>query len=78
MELNQGVPYLSRSAFADFLATTFGYAERSIKNHLNPAYDQNIIGYLLQNECIKAFGNGWLMNENEVISTSLLLKNSSP
>jgi hypothetical protein len=78
MELNQGVPYLSRSAFADFLATTFGYTERTIKNQLNPAYDQNIIGYLLRYECIKAYGNGWLMNENEVISTSLLLKNSSP
>jgi hypothetical protein len=75
MDVAADGPYLSRSAFSDYLAKTFGYSERTIRNHLNPAYDQNIIGYLLRYECIRIFNHGWVLLDDETVSASLLLKN---
>lgn len=75
MEESAEGPYLSRSAFSDYLAKTFGYSERTIRNHLNPAYDQNIIGYLIRYECIRIFNHGWILLDDETVSASLLLKN---
>jgi len=75
MEIATGLPYITRSAFADYFFNTTANTERTIRNQLNPYYEQNIIGYLIRSECIKPHGNGWVMVDSETSSASLLLKN---
>ena len=54
-------PYLTRSALREKLtADNYGTA-RTIKNNLNTAYKENMIGLLLEQKVIKDFNNGWVV-----------------
>lgn len=53
METKENSPYITRSALADYLASSLDYKERTIVNHLNPAYEDKTIGYLIRYECIE-------------------------
>lgn len=71
-EVINGQPYLSRSALKEKLIRD-GNAERTVRNMVNPSYNDKLIGYLLQAEMIRATEHGWVM-VNEVESTALLLR----
>lgn len=71
-EVINGQPYLSRSALKEKLIRD-GNAERTVRNMVNPSYNDKLIGYLIQAEMIRATEHGWVM-VNEVESTALLLR----
>lgn len=57
-----GAPYLTKSALVAFLERQ-EYADRTIKNMVNPSYDKNTIGMLLASESIKPHQNGWIVSD---------------
>lgn len=71
-EVINGQPYLSRSALKEKLIRD-GNAERTVRNMVNPSYNDKLIGYLLQAEMIRATEHGWVM-VNEVETNALLLR----
>jgi hypothetical protein len=73
-EIRDGVPYLSRSALKDKLEDD-GFSYRSIQNMCNPAYQDRMIGALLQSETISTFEHGWKMMNETHASAMLMRKN---
>ena len=70
-ETRDGSPYVSRSALQDFLIKE-GKAERTVRNMLNPSYDDKMIGLLLNGDIITSLEHGWIMT-NEYHKSALLL-----
>lgn len=68
-------PYLSRSALKDKLASD-GNAERTVRNMINPSYNDKLIGALLQSGLIEASEHGWTMIEETQASSMLMRKNA--
>jgi hypothetical protein len=71
-EERDGLPYLSRSALKEKLMMD-GHAERTIRNMVNPSYDEKIIGALIMAEWIEPHEHGWIMI-NEVHASALLMR----
>lgn len=71
-EVRDELPYLSRSALKDKLAQD-GNAERTVRNMINPSYNDKLIGALLQADMIQNTEHGWVM-VNEVNASSMLLR----
>ena len=69
-----GAPYLTRSALKDKLAAD-GNAERTIRNMVNPSYNDKMIGAMLQAGMIEATENGWIMVDEANASALMLRKN---
>jgi hypothetical protein len=59
-EVREGLPYVSRSAVKDKLAED-GYAERTIRNMINPSDHQKFIGSLLLAGTIEVHDKGWIV-----------------
>lgn len=74
-EEREGLPYLSRSALKEKLMMD-GHAERTIRNMVNPSYDEKIIGALIMAEWIEPHEHGWIM-VNEVHASALLMRKRS-
>jgi len=74
-EEREGKPYLSRSALKDKLLSD-GNAERTVRNMVNPSYDDKLIGALLQAELIETYEHGWVMVNDTHASALLMRKNS--
>jgi phage/plasmid primase-like uncharacterized protein/KaiC/GvpD/RAD55 family RecA-like ATPase len=70
-----GKPYLSRSALKDKLLAD-GNAERTVRNMVNPSYDDKLIGALLQAGLIETYEHGWIMTNDTHASALLMRKNS--
>jgi len=68
-------PYLSRSALKDKLAAD-GNAERTVRNMINPSYNDKLIGALLQSGLIEASEHGWTMIDETQASSMLMRKNA--
>jgi hypothetical protein len=68
-------PYLSRSALKDKLASD-GNAERTVRNMINPSYNDKLIGALLQSGLIEASEHGWTMIDETQASSMLMRKNA--
>jgi putative DNA primase/helicase len=68
-------PYLSRSALKDKLATD-GNAERTVRNMINPSYNDKLIGALLQAGMIEPTDHGWIMVDQTQASSMLMRKNA--
>ena len=68
-------PYLSRSALKDKLATD-GNAERTVRNMINPSYNDKLIGALLQAGLIEPTDHGWIMVDQTQASSMLMRKNA--
>ena len=68
-------PYLSRSALKDKL-TADGNAERTVRNMINPSYNDKLIGALLQSGLISATEHGWTMIDETQASSMLMRKNA--
>jgi hypothetical protein len=69
-----GAPYLTRSALKDKLAAD-GNAERTIRNMVNPSYNDKMIGAMLQAGMIEATEHGWIMVDEAQASALMLRKN---
>jgi len=74
-EERNGLPYLSRSALKDKLLSD-GNAERTVRNMVNPSYNDKLIGALLQAGLIETYEHGWVMT-NETHASALLLRKNS-
>jgi hypothetical protein len=73
-EVRDEMPYLSRSALKDKL-TQDGNAERTVRNMINPSYNDKLIGALLQADMIQNTEHGWVMVDEVNASSMLLRKN---
>jgi hypothetical protein len=73
-EVRDDLPYLSRSALKDKL-TQDGNAERTVRNMINPSYNDKLIGALLQADMIQNTEHGWIMVDEVNASSMLLRKN---
>ena len=71
-EVREGLPYISRSALKDKLASD-GRKPRTIENDLSPAYTDKLIGALILSEIISPFEHGWLV-VNEVQSSAMMMR----
>jgi phage/plasmid primase-like uncharacterized protein len=74
-EVRDELPYLSRSALKDKL-TQDGNAERTVRNMINPSYNDKLIGALLQADMIQNTEHGWVMVDEVQASTMMMRKNS--
>ena len=68
------LPHLSRSELVRKLEGD-GLAERTIKNMINPSYDNKLIGSLLLANMIKKEGGGWTIIDNSWASIMMVSKN---
>ena len=73
-EVVDGLPYLSRSALKDKLAQD-GNAERTVRNMINPSYNDKLIGALLQAGMVKNADHGWFMVDEVQVSSMMVRKN---
>lgn len=71
-EVREGLPYISRSALKDKLASD-GRKPRTIENDLSPAYTDKLIGALILSEIISPFEHGWLVVD-EVQSSAMMMR----
>jgi hypothetical protein len=58
-EILNELPYISRSALSDYLASHLDYKESTINKHLKPSTKSGLISDLLIAEYIKQDGHGW-------------------
>ena len=75
-EIREGQPYISRSALRELL-TKDGKSDRTVRNKLNPSYDDGIIAQLINGSIIEPFENGWKVINQTIASAWLMSKNSS-
>ena len=75
MDVVDGCPYLTKSAFKNKLVTDGFGADRTIENHLSSAYSDKTIGMLLNSRIIESYLNGWTVVDNGRRSALLLYKN---
>lgn len=73
-DLNNGVPYLTRSALKDKL-TKDGRRPRTIENDLNPSYTDKLIGALVNGNILEVCEHGWVVKDNVLLSAMLTVKN---
>ncbi len=74
-EVRDDRPYLSRSALKDKLAAD-GNAERTVRNMINPSYNDKLIGALIQSGMIEATEHGWTMVDETQASSMMMRKNA--
>lgn len=72
-EEREGLPYVSRSAVKDKLAED-GYAERTIRNMINPSDHQKFIGSLLLSGTIEVHDKGWIVVDPAQSAAMLMQK----
>ena len=70
-----GLPYVSRSALRDILMK-IGKTERTVRNDLDPSYNDKMIGALMLAEIISKTENGWVIC-NEISASALLMRKNS-
>ena len=75
-ELRDGSPYISRSALRELL-TKDGMADRTVRNKINPSYNDGIIAMLTNGGIIEPFENGWKLINQTMASAWFLRKNGS-
>lgn len=76
-EEREGAPYISRSALKDMLAKD-GVAERTLRNMVNPSYNDKLIGALILGEIIEPFEHGWIVIDEVNSSAMMMAKNVDP
>ncbi len=70
-ETRDNRPYVSKSALKNKLSED-GRSERTIKNDLNPSYNDKLIGFLIVNNYIRAYEHGWVVI-NETQSSAMMI-----
>jgi putative DNA primase/helicase len=71
-----GEPYLTRSALIKKLEDD-GMAERTVKNMINPSYDNRLIGAMIMANVIKKQRDGWAVIDNVWASAMMLNRGSN-
>jgi putative DNA primase/helicase len=71
-----GDPYLTRSALIKKLEDD-GMAERTVKNMINPSYDNRLIGAMIMANVIKKQRDGWAVIDNVWASAMMLNRGSN-
>lgn len=74
-ELKGDYPYVTRSGLRAKLEQD-GHADRTIKNMMNPSYDDRLIGCLLNSNVIEEYEHGWVIVD-PVLSSALILSASA-
>jgi putative DNA primase/helicase len=72
-EVRDGLPYLSRSALKDKLASD-GRKPRTIENDLSAAYSDKLIGSLINSEIISPIEHGWVICDEVQASVMIMRK----
>jgi putative DNA primase/helicase len=75
-EDRNGFPYLSRSAFLEYLINNLGIKESSAKMYARPAANGKPISDLLNSELIVAFEHGWKVIEGTNSAAMMMRKMS--
>jgi phage/plasmid primase-like uncharacterized protein len=71
-EIREGLPYVSRSALKDKLASD-GRKPRTIENDLSAAYPEKLIGALILSEIISPLEHGWMVID-EVQASAMMMR----
>lgn len=74
-EVADGMPYISRSALADYLVEKLEISEASVKQYLKPSVSEKLIGALTLAEIIESKAHGWAVICPEFASTLMVQKN---
>jgi len=74
-EDHDGAPYLSRLALTRKLEAD-GMAERTVKNMLNPSYDNKLIGALMMANMIEKHLDGWIVIDTVWASAMVVARNA--
>ena len=72
MEIQNGLPYLTRSALRDFMINTTGLAARSVENQLRPGRKNGLINLLLEHQIIQDYAAGWVVIDQITVSSMLI------
>lgn len=72
-EERESAPYLSRSAFMNYLIENMGISEASAKVYCKPSQPNRPISELLLAEMIEAHEHGWIVS-NEVQASAMLMR----
>jgi putative DNA primase/helicase len=70
-----GQPYLTRAALAQKLESD-GMAERTVKNMINPSYDNKLIGALILANMIEKHADGWIVIDRVWASAMVVSRNA--
>lgn len=76
-ETREEMPYISRSAMKDFLANSMSYAEKTIRNKLDPSRQDGITLPMLNAGVIEVFEHGWRVIE-PVKSAAMMMQKVCP
>ena len=71
-----GAPYVSKSAFFDYLISNHGLSATAAKNELDPTKTGKLISNLLTSETIKDHQNGWIMVDESCIAAMQISKHN--
>ena len=74
-EIREDKPYISRSGFKEFLTTSMGYKEVTIRNKLDASRKDGIILPMINAEMIEVYEHGWRVVD-EVKSGAMMLSKS--
>lgn len=58
-EMRDGFPYISRESMKNFLSDNMDYAEKTVRNKLDPSRQDGLIMPMLNAGVIEVFGQGW-------------------
>ena len=70
-EVRDKRPYVSKSALRNKLETD-GKSERTVKNDLNPSYNEKLIGFLILNKYITCYEHGWMVSNDTEASAMMV------
>lgn len=74
MEVQDGKPYVTRSAFRDFLMVNLACSEKAAKNKMEASREGSPINYLMMGSIIDRHAHGWVMLDEAQISAFMLQK----
>jgi phage/plasmid primase-like uncharacterized protein len=74
-ELRDGLPYLSRSAFVDYLMQHLALSAASAKQYIKPSAQNKPIAELLLAGTIEALEHGWIVTDDVQASAMILRMN---
>lgn len=75
-EVQDGKPYISKSALASWLESHKGLKENTIKNHLKPSDNAKTVGCLMNAKIIEKHLHGWVVVDNNIASAMMIKRNS--
>jgi putative DNA primase/helicase len=69
----KGEPYISRSAFKEYLDKQ-GIAKATVQKMLNPSESSRFIGKLINSNILRSEGHGWVVNDKLMAQSMLIMR----